>query len=76
MVEDIISFSTGIYLSSSAQRFRFYEFLQDDGLLKLHFWADCNLQGKLQSGAVHVGFFPCVEYQNVGKLFQLFIGYL
>jgi hypothetical protein len=32
--------------------------LQDDGLLKLHFWSNCSLQGELKSGAVRVGFFP------------------
>jgi hypothetical protein len=45
-------------------------------LLKLHFWADCRLQRKLKSGDVSMGFFPWVEYQKVGKLFQLSIGYL
>jgi hypothetical protein len=57
-VEDIHSFPTGIYLSSPAQQFRFYDFLQDGGLLKLHFWADCSLQEKLKSGVVQLVFFP------------------
>jgi hypothetical protein len=30
-VEDFTSFPMGIYLSSSDQRFRFYDFLHDDG---------------------------------------------
>jgi hypothetical protein len=30
-VEDILSFPTGLYLPSSDQRFRFYDYLYDDG---------------------------------------------
>jgi hypothetical protein len=33
-VEDILSFLTGIYLSSSDQRFGFYDYLHDDGFAK------------------------------------------
>jgi hypothetical protein len=36
-VEDIISFPTGLYLPSSDQRFRFYDYLHDDG-----FAENCN----------------------------------
>jgi hypothetical protein len=37
-VEDILSFPTGLYLPSSDQRFRFYDYLHDDG-----FAENCNL---------------------------------
>jgi hypothetical protein len=36
-VEDIHNFPTGIYFPSSNQRFRFYDFLHDDG-----FAENCN----------------------------------
>jgi hypothetical protein len=36
-LEDFLSFLTGIHLPSSNQRFRRYDFLQDDGLLKTVF---------------------------------------
>jgi hypothetical protein len=34
MAEEILIFPTGIYLPSSDQRFRFYEFLHDDEVTK------------------------------------------
>jgi hypothetical protein len=43
---------------------------------KLQFWTDCSAERKINSGAVRVGFFPWVEYQNVGQLSQLSIDYL
>jgi hypothetical protein len=45
-------------------------------LLKTVFWTDCSVEGNLNYGAVWMGFFPCAEYQNIGKLSKLSIGYL
>jgi hypothetical protein len=73
-VEDIHSFPMGLYLPSSDQRFRFYDYLHDDG-----FAENCNsgqtaVTRELKSGDVRVEFFPWVGYQQVGKLSQLSIG--
>jgi hypothetical protein len=46
------------------------------GLMKTAIWIDCSDRRKLKSGAVQVGFFPWVEYQKVGQLWQLSIGYI
>jgi hypothetical protein len=39
------------------------------GLLKTTILTDYSDERKIKSGAVWVGFFPCVEYQRVGKLY-------
>jgi hypothetical protein len=66
-----------IYLHSSDQWFGFYDFLHGDGFdEKLQFWTDCSDERKIKSGAIQVGFFPWIEYQKVGKLSQLSVGYI
>jgi hypothetical protein len=76
-VEDIHSFPMFIYLHSSDQQFRFYDFLHGDG-----FAENCNsgqtavTERKIKSGAVRAGFFPLVEYQKVVQLSPLSISYL
>jgi hypothetical protein len=75
-VEDILGFPTGLYLPSSNQRFKFYDYLYDDG-----FAENCNsgqtaVTRELKSWVVQVQFFPRVGYQKVGQLSHLSIGYL
>jgi hypothetical protein len=69
-------FPTVIYMPSNGRRFRRYDFWTMTKLLKTVFWTDCSVEGNLNYGAVWMGFFPCAEYQNIGKLSKLSIGYL
>jgi hypothetical protein len=75
-VEDILSFPTGLYLPSSDQRFRFYDYLHDDGFAENCNSGQTTVMRELKSWDVRVEFFPWVAYQKVGQLSQLSIGYL
>jgi hypothetical protein len=57
-VGDSLSFPTGIYSASSDQRFRQFDFLQDNGVAETVLWTDCCGGRKMKSEADRAEFIP------------------